>query len=301
MTSFFVPRAVSGYLVALSLVGCVERGLPEPREEPPPEPELVADFIQEAVWSADGRRLLASWYRQDGYVLYGLLPPDTSGAVPAPSRGIPLTDGVWASWAPDGLWVAFGTQRDGNGEVYRARPDGTGPENLTRHPAADGEPDYAPDGRRVAFTSDRESDGPRIWIMDAEGGNPRPLTDQLPESAQYGPDWSPDGRHVAFYATADDGSDTVYVAEIAGGSVRPVGTGAFPAWSADGLGLYYDRGDIIFWRPTEGGEARLVVADGFAGRPSPDGRWLAFVRGSWPNSVLFVLDLETGTETPITR
>jgi Tol biopolymer transport system component len=290
-------EAVLGCTLALSVGACVERGLPEAREETPEEPEPVADFIQEAVWSADGRRLLVSWYRHDGYGLFGLLAPDSAGPVPGPSRGIPITDGMWGSWSPDGLWVAFATRRDGNGEVYRARPDGTGPENLTRHPASDGEPDYSPDGRTIAFTSDRDSESTRIVLMNADGSGVRPLSEELPGTAQYGPAWSPDGGHLAFYATTEGGVDTVYVATADGRSVRSLGPGTFPAWSGDGRRLYFDHGDTIFWRPAEGGEATVVVTDGYAGRPSPGGRWLTFVRGSWPESALFVLDLETGEES----
>jgi Tol biopolymer transport system component len=297
-------RGVRGGLcvVAVGIAGaCVESGLPEARDEAPPEAEVVADFVQEAVWSADGRRLVASWYRGDRYGLFGLLPPDADGMPPEPSRGIPLTEGVWASWSPDGLWVAFETSGDGNGDVYRARPDGTGPENLTLSDTDDGEPEYSPDGRRIAFTSAGGPEGARIWIMDADGREPRRLSPDLPGVAQHGPAWSPDGRRIAFYATAEGGDDTVYVASADGSVVEALGAGAFPSWSRDGRRIYFDRNDSIFWRAPEGGPSELVVADGFAARPSPDGRWLTFARGSWPVSALFLFDLETGTETRISR
>ena len=297
-------RGVCGGLcvVAVGVAGaCVESGLPEAREEAPPEAEVVADFVQEAVWSADGRRLVASWYRVDRYGLFGLLPPDADGMPPEPSRGIPLTEGAWASWSPDGLWVAFQTSRDGDAAVYRARPDGTGPENLTRSDSDDGEPEYSPDGRRIAFTSTREAEGPRIWIMNADGGSPRLLSPDLPGAAQHGPAWSPDGMRIAFYATAEGGEDSVYIASADGRGLEAMGPGVFPSWSRDGRRVYFDRNDSIFWRAPGGGPPELVVADGFAARPSPDGRWLTFVRGTWPRSALFLFDLETGTETPISR
>ncbi len=289
-------------LVAAVLTGaCLESGLPEAREEAPEDPEVVADFIQEAVWSADGRRLVASWYRGDRYGLFGLLPPYPDGVPPEPSRGIPLTEGVWASWSPDGLWVAFETSRDGNREVYRARPDGTGPENLTLNEAEDGEPEYSLDGRRIVFTSSREAEGVRIWVMNADGSGARALSPDLPGAEQHGPTWSPDGRRIAYYATAEGGEDTVYIASADGSVVEAMGPGVFPSWSRDGRRLYYDRNDSIFWRAPGGGTPELVVADGFAARPSPDGRWLTFVRGRWPLSALFLFDLETGTETRISR
>jgi Tol biopolymer transport system component len=288
-------------VAAVFAAACLESGLPEAREEAPPEAEVVADFVQEAVWSADGRRLVASWYREDRYGLFGLLPPDPDGMPPEPSRGIPLTEGRWASWSPDGLWVAFQTSRDGNGEVYRARPDGTGPENLTLNEAEDGEPEYSPDGRRIAFTSSREAEGARIWVMNADGSGARLISPDLPGARQHGPTWSPDGRRIAYYATAEGGEDTVYVASADGSVVEAMGPGVSPSWSRDGRRLYFDRNDSVFWRAPQGGAPELVVAEGSAARPSPDGRWLTFVRGNWPLSVLFLFDLETGRETRISR
>ncbi|MEJ2203790.1 MAG: hypothetical protein P8170_06745 [Gemmatimonadota bacterium] len=297
-------RELAAAGVCCLVAACIESGLPERREEEPAtdEVEVEPDFVQEAVWSADGRRLVVSWHRGGQYRLYGLHGPYADGSVPTPESGIPITagDGMWATWSPDGLWVAFATRRDGNGEVYRVRPDGMGAENLTRHPAEDGEPAYSPDGRRIAFTTDREAEGPGLWIMEADGSEPRPLAPSLPGDVQYGPAWSPDGRRIVFYASEESGPDVLWVASADGRGIGRLGEGVFPAWSPDGSRIYFDQSDSIFWRPPDGGPRRLVVADGFAARPSPDGRWISFVRGRWPTSALYLLNLQSGVETRIT-
>jgi len=302
MRSGIRSRVAAG--LACLTVACIESGLPERQEEESAaaEIEVEPDFVQEAVWSADGRRLVVSWHRGGRYRLYGLQGPYPDGSIPAPGLGIPLTsgDGVWATWSPDGLWVAFATHRDGNGEVYRVRPDGMGAENLTRHPADDGEPAYSPDGRRIAFTSDRGGDGPSIWIMEADGSDPHPLAPSLPGDVRHGPEWSPDGRRIAFYASEEGAPDVVWIAAADGSGTGRVGEGTFPAWSPDGSRIYFDQNDSVFWRPPSGGPRRLVVADGFAARPSPDGQWISFVRGRWPTSALFLLNLESGVETRVT-
>jgi Tol biopolymer transport system component len=297
-------RELTAAISCCVAAACIESGLPERQEEEaaPDTVEATPDFIQEAVWSADGRRLVASWHRGGQYRLYGLHAPYPDGSLPEPGSGIPITsgDGMWATWAPDGLWVAFATRRDGNGEVYRVRPDGTGPENLTRHPANDGEPAYSPDGRRIVFTTDREEGGPSLWIMAADGSDPRPLAPSLPGDVQYGPAWSPDGTRIAFYASQEGEPDVVWITAADGSATGRLGEGGFPAWSADGERIYFDQNDSIFWRPVNGGGRRLVVADGFAARPSPDGKWISFVRGGWPMSVLYLLSLDSGMETRIT-
>ena len=57
------------------------------------------------------------------------------------------------AWSPDGRTIVFVSWRDGNGEVYAMDADGSGPRNLTQHPAKDVRPAWSPDGRRIAFVS----------------------------------------------------------------------------------------------------------------------------------------------------
>lgn len=263
----------------------------------PPPP---ADAVLSASWSHDGSRLAVSWLRGRRARIYGLFGPVKDTILPTPSRGLPITTGQGsdATWSPDGLWVAFATTRTGNSEVYRARPDGTGPENLTRNPSNDAEPAYAPGGRVVAFTSDRDGRGPRLYVMNADGSSPHAVAGDLPDGEQHDPQWSPDGRVIAY--TVRRGADvSVWVDTLGGGGGR-VGPGDEPAWSNDGTRLFFTRHDSIFARGTEGGPASLVVADARAPAPSPRGRWMAFVRGTPTHAALYLLDLRTKVETRIT-
>jgi TolB protein len=66
--------------------------------------------------------------------------------------------------------------RDGNWEVYAVNLDGTGLKRLTSNSANDGLPTWSPDGRSIAFVSNR-SGAWAIWVMDASGDNQRKLFD----------------------------------------------------------------------------------------------------------------------------
>ena len=110
----------------------------------------------------------------------------------------------------------------------------------------------APDGRRVAFPSDR-SGVMEIWRANADGSDAVQLTRLGGPSA--GPRrWSPDGRHIAFDAIRGT-SVHIFVMNADGGEVRQLTMGAgrhfMPAWSHDGRSIYYGSnrsGTHQIWR-----------------------------------------------------
>ena len=285
-------------VAGLAVSACAPEADVQPAETEPEQPEV--DFIQEAVWSPGGDRLVAAWHQRGQYRLYGVLGPDTTGSALEPGSGLRLSEGpdLWPTWSRDGSWVGFSSTRSGQSEVYRMRPDGMQVERLTDDPAEDTDPAFSPDGQSLAFISDRTDGAPRLHIMNADGSNVR-IVPGGPGTEHRGPEWSPDGARLVLQVTTESG-EYVYVATPAGGWGR-VKAGAFPAWAPNGDDVYLTRNDSVLVSRVSTGSLRLVLADGFAARPSPDGRWLAFVRGKWPTSALYVLDLETGIEQRLTR
>jgi Tol biopolymer transport system component len=261
-------------------------------------PEARAEGVAEAVWSADGRRLAATWTDGERSRLMGLFGP-AEGAPPTEGTGLPLAQGDagWASWSPDGLWVAYAAGRAGSRDIHRARPDGMGAENLTPDPADDFDPAYSPDGRTLVFVSTRNGGTPKLHAVDANGGEARLFADLGGPVRR--PMWAPDGRRLAVQVT-EAGEEVIYLVSADGKGWGRLGTGTMPAWFSDGERVAYAEHDSIFWRPADGGLRQFVMAGGSAPRPSPAGRWLAFVRTDSASSTLHLLDILTQTETRIT-
>ncbi len=176
--------------------------------------------------------------------------------------------------------IVFTSLRNGNPEIYVMDAGGGNQERLTNHPAFDIEPDWSPDGTKIAFASDRKGGRFQIHIMDADGMNPIRLTEG-PGQKRH-PDWSPDGRKIAF--SVDDLVDHLDVMDVDGRNREKLENHAWePSWSPDGKEIAF-----VSWKDGlgeiyvigAGGQGRKRVTHDFApkGHPSfsPDGRRIAY-------------------------
>lgn len=168
--------------------------------------------------------------------------------------------------------------------IWLAAPDGSGLRRLTRG-ARDGAPAWSPDGRWVAFDSDRAGKQ-EVWVVGRDGTGLRRVTRAFPGQA-FTPTWSPDGRRIA-YATTRAG---IAVAGADGSGERVLTTGlddSQPSWSPAGDRIAFVRRQRIYVVSASGGKPRPLLpkpADRrWAGDSwpdwSPDGRRLVFVRSA---------------------
>jgi Tol biopolymer transport system component/DNA-binding winged helix-turn-helix (wHTH) protein len=172
---------------------------------------------------------------------------------------------------------------------------------------SDTNPDFSPDGQRIAFLSDR-SGSSEIWVADSTGERPSQLTDFNRKALAGNPRWSPDGRQIVLEAHPAGGSD-IYVINAEGGQPRCLTSDpaedTVPRWSRDGSWIYFSSmrsGSHQIWRmPAAGGEAIQVTSQGGLDcMESPDGQFLYYVKafnapGIWRRPVAggeetFVLD-----------
>jgi len=110
--------------------------------------------------------------------------------------------------SPDGRLVAYvrlTVDRVGNRyrrAIWLAPTDGGAPRRLTSGLKSDTTPRWSPDGRRLAFVSDREDEARQIYVIAVDGGEARRIT-RLQQGAAE-PAWSPDGRRIAFVGRASE-------------------------------------------------------------------------------------------------
>ncbi|MBI3279444.1 MAG: PD40 domain-containing protein [Acidobacteria bacterium] len=242
---------------------------------------------------------------------------------PRSEISIDTETGTWLSLdvSPDGKEIAF----DLLGDIYAIPITGGTARPLTRGMAWDMQPRYSPDGRRIAFTSDRGG-GDNIWVMNRDGSSPKQVSKEEFRLLNS-PAWSPDGQFIAarkhFTSRRSLGAGEIWLYHVSGGAglqmtkkandQKDVGE---PVFSPDGRYLYYsldatpgatfeynkdpnvqiyainrldrETGDIDPFVTGPGGAVRPA--------PSPDGKQLAFIRRVRSRSVLYLHDAASGVE-----
>lgn len=185
---------------------------------------------------------------------------------------------------PEGLpgRIAFQSNRGGPFKIFVM--DRQGVRQLTHGPGNDMKPAWSPDGRQIAFFSDRDGQS-EIYVIDADGQSLRRLTSS--PGGDENPAWSPDGRQLVFNSDRD-GAKNLWLMTRDGSAQRRltnyrIGKATIPAWSPDGDWIAFTSNIRLGWRVSlidrQGRHERVLASERGDCRPawSPDGRQIAFV------------------------
>ncbi|HVS33451.1 MAG TPA: amidohydrolase family protein [Thermoanaerobaculia bacterium] len=235
-----------------------------------------------------------------------------------------VSEGTWMSvdLSPDGSTILF----DLLGDIYTVPVAGGKARAITRGPAFDWHPRYSPDGKTIAFTSDRGGID-NIWLMAPDGKDPRALTAEKDEYIRSAM-WSPDGNYLV--ARKETGKRAgippveLWMYHVHGGSgvklttVDEMNNASGPAFSPDGRYIYFSgrKGRFSYvpdlssglWQihrydRRTGDTIQMTSGYGGAVRPeiTPDGESMIFVSRRDAATVLVVRDLARGSERIVAR
>ncbi len=169
-------------------------------------------------------------------------------------------------FSPDGNFIAFNAQYDGNTDVFIVPAKGGIPKRLTWHPYSDYVCDFTPDGSAVLFRSGRTSFTNRysqLYTVSAEGGFPNKL--KIPRA--YKADYSPDGEKIAYTPLYEAFNQWK---QYRGGTISTINIFTFKDYSVEKIpqpeGGCNDTdpmwiGDKIYFRSDRNGEFNLFSYD----------------------------------------
>ena len=256
---------------------------------------------------------------------------DVNAPPRTPLRQVPIRtdEGTWmdVDVSPDGRMIAFTLL----GDIYTMPIAGGTPRRIAEGLAWEIHPRFSPDGRRIAFTSDRGG-GDNIWVMNLDGSDKRQVTKEdfrLLNQAS----WSPDGEYIVakkhFTTQRSLGTGEIWIYHVSGGGgVKLVARSSEELQKELGEPVYAPGGDAVYYTrnttpgntfeyaqdSTQGifaiekvdlksGEVTTTVS-GYGGavrpQPSPDGKLISFIRRDKDKSELWVKDLATGIERRLT-
>jgi imidazolonepropionase-like amidohydrolase/Tol biopolymer transport system component len=238
---------------------------------------------------------------------------------------------TWSSLdiSPDGSFMVF----DMLGDIYKVSTTGGEAVALTQDFAWNLHPTISPDGSTIAFISDRDGLS-NIWTMDLNGADMVQIS-QEKNNIIHSPKWSPDGEFIVatkgimssrsipageIWLFHKSGGDGIVIKERVSGK-REQNNIADPAFSHDGRYIYFTQNTVpgaqfeynrdalkgIFaitrYDRETGEETRFAGGTGGAvvPTPSPDGKYVAFVRRVKNDTALFIKDLDSGVERLLSR
>jgi Tol biopolymer transport system component/DNA-binding winged helix-turn-helix (wHTH) protein len=248
-------------------------------------PHVPPTSIMGLAWSGDGKSLI---FGAADFSFQYLWRVGVDGDRPPDRIEIAGVNAVFPSITAVGDRLAFARLVDDT-DIYRFE-SGKSARSVAPSSLFDGNPEFSPNGQRIAFSSARLANAVEVWVAGADGSEPVQLT-HGPGRWQGAPAWSPDGRQIAFDSQGNDGSWHIWTVNVQTGLQQQIttdhGDQNMPTWSRDGDWIYFSwkqgntpdiwQRDIWRVRVRSGSKEQVTRGGGgYGGRESADGKTLLY-------------------------
>jgi Tol biopolymer transport system component/DNA-binding winged helix-turn-helix (wHTH) protein len=241
------------------------------------------------AWTADGREIVFSSGSNWSSGAVQLWRVSATGSESPHTLAVAGEHGRWPAISRQGNRLAFSREYADDENVWRLELAGQNRMagkslKLIDSTRNDRDPQYSPDGKRVAFISQRTG-GDEVWVCNKDGSGPVQLT-SLRAAITGCPRWSPDGTRIVFDSNVAGRFD-VYVVDASGGRPKRLSNDpadeAVASWSRDGRSIYFVSNRTKNWEvwkmSADGGEGKQVTRNGgYVAFESADGAFLYYTK-----------------------
>jgi Tol biopolymer transport system component/tRNA A-37 threonylcarbamoyl transferase component Bud32 len=270
----------------------------EPKELP------AGDLDSAPAWTTDGREIVfESGVTFASQTLYRIAASGRNARVPLTEAGLGVDS---PTVAPQGHRLVYERFfQDTNIWAASLADRKTPLEKRVPSSGREVAPQYSPDGKKLAFHSDRGGTV-QIWTCNVDGSGCVQLT-SMAGLVQGTPRWSPDGRQISFDSNTN--GYHIYTINADGGKPRQMTSGTavniIASWSHDGRWIYFGSnrsGRFAIWKvPSGGGEpVQVTHSGGTAAVESPDGKTLYYTKNDGEDGI-FKMPVEGGPEIQVVK
>ncbi|WP_165395218.1 PD40 domain-containing protein [Flagellimonas allohymeniacidonis] len=221
----------------------------------------------------------------------------------------------YASYSPNGEWIVFESNRDGNWDIYMMNSQGENVKRLTYNESEDRRPSWHPNGEKVLFESNRNGSN-ELFTLNLRSGKEKKLKQNTKDGEFVFASYSPNGKRIAVSLRESEQKSKIVLLSKKGKRVKTIIENGkrnfYPRWSKDGKEIVYfsrkdtdNKDDEIYGINLETGvEARLTLwkTHNFCPSWSFDNSQIVYVtsmEGSRPE--IFIMDRDGNNKTQITH
>jgi Tol biopolymer transport system component len=253
--------------------------------------------VRGIAWSADGRFIFFGHYRDNGYAIWKI---SAEGGDPTPVTS--SEQDIEPTVSHDGHYLAFEHHDLATNLIEIPLGTSEAPKPLSPSDKLDGGAAYSPDGKRLAFVSNR-SGSEELWMQSSEGSDLHQITHLQGIGVPIGMDWSPDNRSLVL-SIRSAGSTNLFVYRQDNSNLEKISSSKdrfmSPLYSKDGRYIYFSsnsEGDSRIWRlPLDGARSpeQMYGDNAIYFQQSDDGRYLYFTTPGGSTLQIMRRNLKTG-------